>query len=127
MGDYQDDDEGAQDKSYPTEQRLDDGGERRALESRRETEDPFKGEEQRNEQDRRAETDRREMAFGVDCKTSGSLTTIEDWLDDHCQGTWKLIILEMEVAEDLAKKNVKVMFELEHDKDQFVLLYGKES
>jgi len=115
-----------QGRSYQTEQRPVSGGERRADDVRRQDENPFEGDDRRNDPDRRTLDDRRGMLFDVVCKTSGSLTTIEDWLDDHCQGTWTLVILDVAVGDDLTEKNVKVMFELATDKHKFVEQYGKD-
>ena len=78
--------------SLPSEQRSAVDSTRRTDEARRQSEEPFKGEKKRQEPERRSEEERRGISYDVTCKTSGSIGVIEDWLDDNCEGEWKIII-----------------------------------
>ncbi len=114
---------GENDRFVPTEQRSAIDSTRRSDETRRHEQEDFEGEEKRHEPDRRFDPDRRGMTFDINCKTSGSLSTIEDWLDQHCNGEWNLVLAAR--TGDLAQKSIKIMFELSEDKEQFINLYGK--
>ena len=47
------------------------------------------------------------------------LAVIEDWLEHHCHGSWAIVLDG--VDETLLKKRIRINFELESDKDTFVL------
>jgi hypothetical protein len=32
------------------------------------------------------------MGLEVVCRTTGSITKIEDWLDDHCESGWQVVL-----------------------------------
>jgi len=64
------------------------------------------------------------LAFGVLYTCYGAMWEIEDWLDDNCQGQHSLVIDTID--EDLVKKTLRIMFELESDKTSFVGGYAKK-
>jgi len=105
----------------PSEQRLAVDSRRHADEQRRQSEEPFEGEEKRQEPQRRSEEERRVIFYDITCKTSGSIGVIEDWLDDNCEGEWKIILEEMD--DDLVNKNLRVMFEYAEEREKFFRLY----
>lgn len=115
------------DRFIPTEQREAVDSTRRDGEERRQEDKPgnkpFEGVDRRQTIDRRDSPDRRGMRFGVIYKTVGSMTEIEDWLDDTCDGEWNLILQDMD--DQLVQKTLRVMFELEEDKKKFVELYAR--
>lgn len=122
----EDEKEKNKDRFVPTEQRSAVDSTRRSdsEEDRRQSDEEFEGEEKRYEPARRSQPDdRREITHAVICKTSGSLTTIEDWLDDHCEGEWNLILDALD--DDLTRKSIRVMFELAGDKEKFIQVYGR--
>lgn len=93
------------------------GGDRRAHVDRRRTVVPWTGAEHRRA-NRRNAIDRRGLPFGVFYKSSDPLAVLYDWLRDHCSGKWSVGIEA--AGEDPFKKSVKVLFELESDKDTFM-------
>ena len=113
--------EGGGDRFIPTEQRQGADRERRALEDRREEESDFEGEEKRVAPDRREVFDRRAMGLEVPCKTSGSIDTIEDWLDENCDNDWQVVLQKVDI--NLSSKHLLVMFETESDRDLFLDKY----
>ncbi|MDA0306834.1 MAG: hypothetical protein O3B76_11215 [Proteobacteria bacterium] len=80
--------------------------------------------EHRTASERRTNEDRRNVTFDVICKTSGSLNSIEDWLDDNCKEAWDLVLLNL--GEDMTEKSIKVIFTLFSDKTKFIEKYGGE-
>ena len=113
--------DGGGDRFIPTEQRQGADWERRALEDRREEESDFEGEEKRVASDRREVFDRRAMGLEVPCKTSGSIDTIEDWLDENCDNDWQVVLQKVDI--NLSSKHLLVMFETESDRDLFLDKY----
>lgn len=111
------------DRFLPSEQRAEVTSTRRDEEERRQSEKPFEGEEKRQEPERRSEEDRRGITYDLTCVTSGSLAEMEDWLDDHCEGQWNVILVGMD--DDLVKKKLKVMFEFEEEREKFFRIYIK--
>lgn len=93
------------------------GSDRRAHADRRSAIAPWTGDERRSG-NRRQAADRRGLPFGVHYKTSEPLAVLYDWLRDHCYGKWSVGIEA--VGSDPFKKAVKVLFELESDKDTFM-------
>ena len=63
------------------------------------------------------------MGLEVTCKTTGSITNIEDWLDDHCESGWQVVLKKID--RDLVVKQLKVMFETTDDRDIFLDKYLK--
>lgn len=110
-------------RSLPSEQRSAVDSTRRADEERRQGKEPFEGEEKRQEPQRRSAGIRRGISFDITCKTSGPIGTIEDWLDDNCEGEWKIILEDMDAK--LVQKNLRVMFEFEDEREKFFKLYIK--
>ena len=114
---------GEDDRFLPGEQRSAVDSTRRADEDRRQSEEPFEGEEKRQEPERRSEEDRRGITYDLTCVTSGSLAEMEDWLEDHCEGQWNVILEGLD--KDLVKKKLKVMFEYEQEREKFFKQYIK--
>lgn len=108
----------------PGERREEPGGIRRSGDERRDEEEgsAFEGSEQRQPPERRTEDERRSDTFNVTCKTSGSLNTIEDWLDDNCDEDWELVFLGS--GADMSLKAIKVIFSKFSDKTKFIEKYG---
>ncbi len=134
MDDPLDSDEGAKDDTkdkggagrfVPAEQREAVDSTRRADDERRQGEESFGGEENRVAPERRKVPNRRAMGLNVECKTSGSITNIEDWLDENCQSGWKIVL--QGIDKDLVKKRLVVMFETEADRDTFLDKYLKKA
>lgn len=130
MDDPLDSDEGAEDEDkdnieagrfVPAEQREAIDSSRRSDEERRREEKSFEGGENRATPDRRKMPNRREMGLNVPCKTSGSITNIEDWLDENCQSDWQVVL--QKIDDDMVKKHLMVMFETEADRDTFLDKY----
>ena len=93
------------------------GCDRRSHIDRRRKVAPWTGDNHR-EGNRRKATDRRGLPFGVFYKTNKPMAILYDWLGAHCYGKWSV---GLEQAEDNPlKKAVKVLFELENDKDTFM-------
>ncbi|MBT4934839.1 MAG: hypothetical protein HOL66_09650 [Rhodospirillaceae bacterium] len=90
---------------------------RREQSDRRCTVAPWTGKERR-QGNRRQAIDRRGLPFGVYYKSSEPLAILYDWLRDHCYGKWSVGIEA--AGNDPFKKAVKVLFELESDKDTFM-------
>ena len=116
---------GQGDRFIPSEHRLD-GAPRRADEDRRQAppdEGIEDGQERREPPARRKPIDRRSMGLEVTCKTTVSITNIEDWLDDHCESGWQVVL--QKIDRDLVVKQLKVMFETTDDRDIFLDKYLK--
>ncbi len=62
-------------------------------------------------------TGQSKFKFGLMYETEEGVREIEEWLDLHMQGDWSLNVEG--ISDDLRKKNFKVLFEHEHDKDLF--------
>ncbi|MCD6073166.1 MAG: hypothetical protein K0Q70_49 [Rhodospirillales bacterium] len=62
-------------------------------------------------------SDRRQMKYGIAFKTAGSAGQIGDLLEKHCSGQWHIILCDLETENGV--KELKVMFELEKDKNTF--------
>ena len=63
------------------------------------------------------------MVHGVLYTCYGAIGEVEDWLDDHCEGEFHLVIEEID--DDLVRKSLKIMFENEADKIVFVEQFAK--
>lgn len=61
------------------------------------------------------------LTIGLKFKTSTSISTIEDWLDNNCEGEWDVDIEAISTA--LQQKSVAVYFENEADRDAFKAIY----
>lgn len=55
--------------------------------------------------------------------TSGSLASLEDWLEENCTSNWNLVLLDLD--DDFDKKVVQVMFANETDKTAFTANFAK--
>jgi len=69
--------------------------------------------------------ERRKLTCGVLYNCYGAIGEVEDWLDDYCEGDFNLVIEGMD--DDLVKKSLKIMFELETDKSRFIEDYAKKN
>ncbi len=70
-------------------------------------------------------TDRRKLVYGVLYNCYGAVGEVEDWLDDHCEGDFSLVIDELD--DDLIRKALKIMFSDEADKKRFINEYAKKN
>lgn len=97
---------------------------RRAGVDRRSSVTPWQGVERRTN-NRRQAIDRRGLPHGLFYKTGNPLGDLYNWLRQNCIGKWSVGIEEG--AETQEKKTVKVLFELERDKDTFMegMIRGK--
>lgn len=68
-------------------------------------------------QSKRQIGDTRGLTHGIIYTTSDSITALEDWLNDNCLGKWSMELIAMD--DDLLRKRVKIMFELDSDKQSF--------
>lgn len=93
------------------------GSDRRGHVDRRRNVAPWAGDERRKANRRKA-VDRRGLPHGVHYKTSEPLAVLYDWLNDHCYGRWSVGIDG--AGEDPVKKSVKVLFEMEKDRNKFM-------
>ncbi len=60
---------------------------------------------------------------GVIYATSGALSSIGHWLDDHCRGNW--VISLHDIDDDLIHKEVCVLFESTKDYKAFKVMISK--
>lgn len=90
----------------------------RAGEERREGVGVAVGREQPEPGERRKTSDRRKLSHGVAMTTSGSISRVSDWLAEYCEGQFSVGLNDID--EQLRKKKIHVMFELETDKTKFV-------
>ncbi len=60
---------------------------------------------------------------GVKFSTEGPLRTLEDWLDENCADSWKLVLLDLDA--EFERKEVQIMFASKTDKDKFIAAYAK--
>ncbi len=109
------------DRFIPSEQRSAVDSTRSDDEERRQSGETFEGEEKRQEPGRRSEKKRRGITYDLTCVTSGSLAEMEDWLDDHCEGQWNVILEGLD--DNLVKKNLRVMFEYEEEREKFFRIF----
>ena len=99
---------------FPPDKRS--GGNRRSHAGRREGGAPPDGEDQRRQGDRRG-AERRVLRYGLLYTMSGPVAEVEDWLDEHCDGGWSMMLEDMD--ESLERKTIRVLFEHESDKQKF--------
>ncbi len=60
---------------------------------------------------------------GVIYATSGALSSIGEWLDDHCRGEWRISLHDID--EDLIQKEVCILFESTKDFKAFRVMISK--
>ncbi|NQV47642.1 MAG: hypothetical protein HQ504_07655 [Rhodospirillaceae bacterium] len=72
----------------------------------------------RREFDRRQSIDRRGLPYGVFYKTDKPIVILYDWLKEYCIGKWGVGIEPVKGQAD--KKSMKVLFEKESDKENFL-------
>ncbi|MBT3306749.1 MAG: hypothetical protein HN377_09730 [Alphaproteobacteria bacterium] len=105
------------DRFIPAGQRSEVLAERRVEEDRRIAQACSDVYEEPTNSERRDTNDRRTIMYGVTCYTSGPIDKVEDWLDENCEGEWRVVLLG--VGEDLIRKKLKVMFKTEADRAKF--------
>ena len=105
---------------YQKERRSD--SDRRSGGDRRQASGSAEGGERRESGERRI-GDRRIMRYGVRFATTRSIIVIEDFLDAECKGDWHVFLEGID--DNLAKKKVRLMFELEEDKNLFLERFRK--
>ena len=107
----------------PSEQRSDVDSTRRDVDDRRQSDEPFAGEDRRTTPERRSDAERRDMTYNVKCKTSGATATIENYLNERCEGKWNIRFQDMD--DKLITKSLRIMFELASDRKNFHDYYVK--
>ena len=107
----------------PSEQRTDVDSTRDDIDDRRQSYEPFAGEDRRTTPERRSDAYRRAMTYEVTCKTTGAITTIEKYLNARCEGKWNIRLQDMD--DELVTKSLRIMFELESDRKNFHDYYVK--
>ncbi len=60
---------------------------------------------------------------GVIYATTGALSTIGEWLDNHCRGEWRISLHD--IADDLIQKEVCILFESTRDYKAFRVMISK--
>jgi len=105
----------------PAEQRESVTSNRRSEEERRGGKALFKGEDKRQADERRKKQDRRAMGLNVPCTTSGSISNLEDWLEDNCKNDFKVVLEKID--DDMVKKHLIIMFKTETDRNTFLDKY----
>jgi len=96
---------------------------RRDTETRHEYEAHIDGEEKRAELERRFTEDRRKKIFCISSKTKGSVSNIEDWLDENCEQEWSVVLEDIDDA--LLQKSLRIMFKSNSDRELFFTRYIK--
>jgi len=71
----------------------------------------------------RRQDERRKLVYSVRYSTHSALGTVENWLDVHCQGEWRIMLDG--VTEDLTRKVVLIMFERDDERQQFIATFKK--
>ena len=69
------------------------------------------------QQDSRRSSDRRVLQHGLLFTLSGSTAVVEEWLEDHCDGRWNVTLEDLN--EELDRTTIRVLFEIESDKQKF--------
>ena len=59
------------------------------------------------------------MRYGVFLSTARTVASLEAWLESRCQGDWTIILDEID-PENLLKKRLRILFELDTDKQAFI-------
>ena len=93
---------------FPLDRRV--GEARRSPADRREGGEPRDGEDQR-QPDGRRHGERRVLRYGLVYTMSGPVAQVEDWLEDHCNGSWSIVLEDLD--EMLERKTFRVLFEVE--------------
>lgn len=73
--------------------------------------------------DERRQGERRNLVYSVRYTTHSALGPVENWLDVHCQGEWRIVLDG--VTEDLASKIVLIMFERDDERQRFITAFKK--
>jgi len=75
--------------------------------------------------ERRSGTDRRDFPYALKLKTAGSVSMMEEWLDDHAHEEHHLAIVGM--SDDLKTKEVLIGFSRPELRDAFKEYYRAKS
>ncbi len=59
------------------------------------------------------------MRYGVLLPTARTVASIEAWLEPWCQGDWTIILDEID-DDNFLKKRLRILFELESDKQAII-------
>ncbi len=65
---------------------------------------------------------RRIWPFGILYKTREPISYIETWLEFNCRGRWTMRLADLD--DNLVDKSLKVMFEFETDKTEFMRFFS---
>jgi hypothetical protein len=76
-----------------------------------------------NSSDRPRKSARRRTVYGVEYVTADSLSSLETWLVNNCQGKWSLGLEDLD--ESRVKKTVKILFEEAGDKQRFIANFAR--
>ena len=55
---------------------------------------------------------------------SRPIAEVEDWLENHCGGAWSMMLEDLD--EGLEHKTIRVLFEIESDKQKFINMIQRE-
>lgn len=61
----------------------------------------------------------RKMHYGVLLSTARTVVSIEAWLEPRCEGDWTIILDGID-EDNFLKKRLRILFELESDKQAFI-------
>ena len=92
----------------PRERRALTQPQRRSAEPRRQGAAVVDGREKRAAGERRGPSDRRKILYVMTYATNGSIASIEDWLEENCEGEWRVVLQGL--GEDLVRKSLRIMF-----------------
>ena len=106
---------------FPPDKRLSE--DRRSLAERRAGGEPSDGEDQRERSDRR-DADHRVLRYGLLYTMSRPIAEVEDWLETHCGGVWSVMLEDLD--DGLERKTIRVLFEIESDKQKFMSMVQRE-
>lgn len=59
------------------------------------------------------------MMYGLLLSTARTVASIEEWLEPNCEGDWNIVLDGID-EDVLGKKRLRIMFELEADKQKFI-------
>ena len=55
---------------------------------------------------------------------SRPIAEVEDWLETHCGGVWSVMLEDLD--DGLERKTIRVLFEIESDKQKFMSMVQRE-
>ena len=101
----------------PRERRALTQPQRRSAEPRRQGAAVVDGREKRAAGERRGPSDRKNILYVMTYATNGSIASIEDWLEENCEGEWRVVLQGL--GEDLVRKSLRIMFKNKSDRALF--------